>query len=263
MRLFRDRMDVFRRLRVGFFCLPQEQMATRLLKCTIVVCGMLAGMAKPAFGQIAIYMTENGKRVYMNAEIPSPKRTAPAKTAASASAGPRTRWVQGSPVGAPPSKQLPKEELQRIVHETATRHRVDPALVQAVIQAESAWQPTAISRKGAQGLMQLTPGTAGDLGVNNAFDPAQNVDGGVKYLRMLLERYRGDLDLALAAYNAGPSAVDRARGVPNYPETRAYVQKVTATYFRPGSGRASQVLGTSRPIYRIVDERGRVVYVNE
>ncbi len=238
-------------------------MATRLFKCAIVFCGMLAGSAKPVFGQIAIYVTENGKRVYINAEVPAPQRSAPAKTATTSSAATRTHWVQAAPVGAPQIKPLPKEELQRIVHETATKHHVDPALVQAVIEAESAWQPAAISRKGAQGLMQLTPGTAGNLGVNNAFDPAQNVDGGVKYLRMLLERYRGDLDLALAAYNAGPTAVDRARGVPNYPETRAYVQKVTDTYFRPGSGRASQVVSTSRPIYRIVDERGRVIYVNE
>ena len=237
-------------------------MATRLLKCAIVLSGLLAGTAKPAFGQIAIYVTENGKRVYINAETPAPQHTAPAKTAAKPSPV-RTRWVQAPPVGTPPAAQLSKEELQRIVHETATRHHVDPALVQAVIEAESAWQPTAISRKGAQGLMQLTPGTAGDLGVNNAFDPTQNVDGGVKYLRMLLERYRGDLDLALAAYNAGPNAVDRARGVPNYPETRAYVQKVTDTYFRPGSGRAPQAVSTSRPIYKTVDERGRVVYVNE
>ncbi len=262
MDLLRGRYEVSRKMRVGFFCLPQKQMATRLFRSVIVTCGMLAGMAAPAFGQIAIFVTENGKRVYINAEIPATQRIAAAKTAAAPSAT-RMRWVQGLPVGVPQTKQLPKEELQRIVHETATRHSVDPALVQAVIQTESAWQPTAISRKGAQGLMQLTPGTAGDLGVNNAFDPAQNVDGGVKYLRLLLERYRGDLDLALAAYNAGPSAVDRARGVPNYPETRAYVQKVTDSYFRPGSGRASQVVGTSRPIYRTVDERGRVVYVNE
>lgn len=237
-------------------------MATRLFKSVIVVCGMLAGVAPSAFGQIAIYVTENGKRVYINAESPAPQRNIPAKTAAAPSPG-KSRWVLGVPLAATQSRQLSKDELQRIVHDTATRHRVDPALVQAVIQAESAWQPAAISRKGALGLMQLTPGTAGELGVSNAFDPAQNVDGGVKYLRMLLERYRGDLDLALAAYNAGPGAVDRAGGVPNYPETRAYVQKVTNTYFQPGSGRGSQVVGTSRPIYRTMDERGRVIYVNE
>ncbi|MBI3483887.1 MAG: lytic transglycosylase domain-containing protein [Acidobacteria bacterium] len=233
-------------------------MVTRLFQCVAVCCGLLAVMAKPANTQIAIYVTENGKRVYVNAEPPAARRTAPAKSSAKTAAS-----SQAAPSATPRVQQLPKAELERIVQETAARHRVDPALVRAVIDAESKWQPAAISRKGAQGLMQLTPGTAGELGVNNAFDPAQNVDGGVRYLRKLLERYHGDLDKALAAYNAGPSAVDRARGVPNYPETRAYVQKVTDTYFQPGSGRASQVLGTSRPIYKIVDERGRVVYVNE
>ncbi len=238
-------------------------MATRLFNCVAVCCGLLAGMAKPASGQIAIYVTEHGKRVYINAEPPAPRRASSAKSAGKPAATWQPTPMQPAPVATPRAQQLSKAELERIVQETALRHHVDPALVRAVIDAESKWQPAAISRKGAQGLMQLTPGTAGDLGVNNAFDPAQNVDGGVRYLRMLLERYNGDLDKALAAYNAGPSAVDRARGVPNYPETRAYVQKVTNTYFRPGSGRASQIAGTSRPIYRIVDERGRVVFVNE
>jgi soluble lytic murein transglycosylase-like protein len=263
MHLFRGRFDVSRNPRVGLFCLPPKLMVTRLFQCVAVCGGLLAAMAKPANGQIAIYVTEHGKRVYINAEPPAPRRTAPAKTAGRPTAAPQSTLMQPAPVATPRTQQLPKVELERIVQETAARHRVDPALVQAVIDAESKWRPAAISRKGAQGLMQLTPGTAGELGVNNAFDPAQNVDGGVRYLRKLLERYHGDLDKALAAYNAGPSAVDRARGVPNYPETRAYVQKVTNTYFQPGSGRASQVLGTSRPIYKIVDERGRVVYVNE
>jgi len=209
--------------------------------------------AQPASGQIAVFVTENGKRVYINAVPPAPPKAAPGKLAA------RPR-ATATPVQ---TTKLPSEELDRIVNATAERHRVDPALVRAVIQAESSGQPTAVSRKGAQGLMQLVPSTAERMGVRNTFDPEQNVDGGVKYLRMLLERYNGDLDKALAAYNAGPAAVDRAGGVPNYPETRAYVQKVTDTYFRPGSGRASVVMGTSRPIYRIVDERGRVIYVNE
>jgi soluble lytic murein transglycosylase-like protein len=215
-------------------------------------------MAKPANGQIAIYVTENGKRVYVNAEAPITRRTAPARPSAKTATS-----SQAAPSSAPRVQQMPQAELERIVQETAVRHRVDPALVRAVIAAESAWKPDAISRKGAQGLMQLGPGTAQELGVSDTFDPAQNVDGGVRYLRKLLERYGGDLDRALAAYNAGPSAVDRARGVPNYPETRAYVQKVTNTYFQPGSARASHALGTSRAIYKIVDERGRVIYVNE
>ena len=122
-----------------------------------------------------------------------------------------------------------------MVQETAQKHDVDPALVSAVISTESNWNTSALSRKGAQGLMQLVPETAQNLGVFNAWDPQQNIDGGVRYLHMLLDRYNGDLPKALAAYNAGPSAVDRWGGVPNFPETQEYVRKVTHTYFQPGS----------------------------
>ena len=111
--------------------------------------------------------------------------------------------------------------------------------------------------------MQLVPETAQQLGVYNAFDPAQNVDAGVRYLRMLLERYNGDLPKALAAYNAGPSVVDRWGGVPNYRETRDYVRKVTnyllPTRFRP----QSPLRAASKPIYRTRRTTAGVVFTNE
>jgi soluble lytic murein transglycosylase-like protein len=121
-------------------------------------------------------------------------------------------------------------DLRALALETARRHGVDPALVLAVIGVESAFAPQAVSPKGAQGLMQLMPGTAEALGVADAFDPAQNLDGGVRHLRALVGRYRGDLKKALAAYNAGEGAVARHGGVPPYRETRDYVRRVLARY---------------------------------
>ena len=108
----------------------------------------------------------------------------------------------------------------------ARHHGVDESIVRAIIHAESAFNPNALSRVGAQGLMQLMPGTARQVGVNNAFDPAQNIRGGVQYLAMLLKRFNGNLTLAAAGYNAGPGAVDKYRGVPPYSETRHYVERV-------------------------------------
>ena len=108
----------------------------------------------------------------------------------------------------------------------ASKYHVDPALVRAVIHAESAFNPKALSRKGAQGLMQLMPATARDLGVKNAFNAGENIEGGVKYLAELLNLFDGDTELAAAAYNAGPSAVKKYNGIPPYAETKVYVERV-------------------------------------
>lgn len=115
------------------------------------------------------------------------------------------------------------------------RHGLDDFnLVKAVIRAESAFDPSAVSPKGAAGLMQLMPGTARDMGVQNRFDPLQNLDGGVRYLKLMLDRFGNDYELAVAAYNAGPEAVSRYGGIPPYLETRDYVQRVRDFYFRYG-----------------------------
>lgn len=118
------------------------------------------------------------------------------------------------------------QNLDQVINSISGRHHLDPDLVNSVIRAESGFNPHAVSRKGAQGLMQLMPGTASNLGVENAFDPGSNVEGGTRYLRQLLERYNFDLVKALAAYNAGPQSVEQYRGVPPYHETRAYVSRV-------------------------------------
>ncbi|MBI3964351.1 MAG: transglycosylase SLT domain-containing protein [Chloroflexi bacterium] len=119
-------------------------------------------------------------------------------------------------------------ELGRLVDEAARRYGVDPALIAGVIDAESSWRIDAVSPAGAKGLMQLMDETARLLGVSDSLDPAQNVMGGAKFLRQLLDRYNGDTKLALAAYNAGPVAVDRYGGIPPYAETKRYVPKVLA-----------------------------------
>jgi soluble lytic murein transglycosylase-like protein len=123
-------------------------------------------------------------------------------------------------------------DLKTIVAAASTQHQIDADFIASVIAAESANNPHAVSRKGAQGLMQLMPGTANKLGVKDSFDPADNVDGGVRYLRALLLEYNGDIPKALAAYNAGPQRVAQYKGVPPYRETHAYVARIINDFNR-------------------------------
>ena len=124
------------------------------------------------------------------------------------------------------------QEIADAIGSASSRYRLDPDFVSSVVSAESGFNSHAVSPKGAQGLMQLMPGTALQLGVDNAFDAAKNTDGGTRYLRMLLERFNFDVAKALAAYNAGPLRVDQHNGVPPYLETRKYVARIINDYNR-------------------------------
>ena len=153
------------------------------------------------------------------------------------------------------------------VREAAARYGVPEQVVTAVIRAESGFNPYAVSSKGARGLMQLMPQTASLLGVRDSFDPAANIDGGVRHLRALIDRFENNLPLALAAYNAGEQAVTTHRGIPPYPETQGYVAKIMAMLNGlSGAGDLATgrpaALTPARPTYRFTDTDGTIVYSN-
>ncbi len=138
--------------------------------------------------------------------------------------------IVGEPINSAPAYRAMPRYLASLIEEASRTHSVDPRLVAAVARRESAFDPDAVSKVGACGVMQLMPATARHLGVSDVFDARQNVFAGTRYLRALLDTYKGDLDRVLAAYNAGPKAVEKYNGIPPYRETRAYVTAVRRTY---------------------------------
>ena len=128
------------------------------------------------------------------------------------------------------NRAFTQQDIEAAIDEAAARHHVDPSLVRSVVKVESNFNPNALSRKGAMGLIQLMPSTARSLNVSNPFDPQQNVDAGVRHLRSLLDSYKGNVRLSLAAYNAGSGAVARSAGVPHFKETQNYVRRITNLY---------------------------------
>ena len=187
-------------------------MGKRRLHAMLLV-GLVLLWAGPALGEIYYRIDENGIAHFTNAPTTS-----------------ESRLLQ--PGVLPAATRLTPATVAELIQAFATEHDVDPALIEAVIQVESNFNRKAVSRKGAQGLMQLMPSTIWRLSVGDAYDPHENIGAGVRYLRRLLDRFQGDLILALAAYNAGENAVLRYKGVPPYQETRDYVAKVLSLYQR-------------------------------
>src|SRR5713101_4422153 len=235
------------------------------LRATLAFCAIFsASFLAPLFaqsvsGHIATVLDDDGRRFFVNAELPAKLNLTATKPRPNIYLPAESSFTGHSR----PAVEMGRDGVEKIVREAADRHSVDPALVRAVIETESNWNPKAYSHKGAGGLMQLIPTTAQRYGADDVFNPQQNIDAGVKHLKRLLERYNGNLDLALAAYNAGEGAVDRAHGVPAFRETRNYVQRVQDAYFRPGSGRQENAFTKPTSIHREVDANGRIVFTNE
>jgi hypothetical protein len=199
---------------------------------------LLSVIATSVHADIYQYVDESGVVHFTNVPKGSVGRHArvhPEKNRP-ASRTPIAAAVTGSASPAVRSGQVP-DSLLKSIDTACEKYGVDPSLVRAIVKVESDYNPFAISRKGAMGLMQLMPQTAMDLDVKNSFDPHENIQGGVRYLRYLLDRYEGNLQLALAAYNSGETAVKRWGTVPPFKETKDYVKKVLGLY--KGSGTTS------------------------
>jgi soluble lytic murein transglycosylase-like protein len=216
----------------------------------LAAAALVAGISADAAAQIYSYRDGNGRLVLANKVQPQsaqPAETAPTASAAPARLNPVTR-----------DRQLMYEGL---IAEHARQHDVDPDLVRAVVQVESAYNPYAVSPKGAQGLMQLMPSTAHRFGVKNAFNPEENVRAGVAYLRQLLDKYNNDERLALAAYNAGPGAVDKyGQTIPPYRETKNYVAQISQITSRTAEPRVNAVI---YKVTEVVDGQPRVRYTDK
>jgi hypothetical protein len=184
----------------------------------------------PAGADIYQYVDENGVLHFTNVNGGGKNhkrvKSEPVAPREAAAAAPKAPPALPAPSA---SLNIPASYLD-IINSACDRHGIDPSLVHAIVKVESDFNPYALSRKGAMGLMQLMPQTAVDMNIKNSFNPAENIDGGVKYLRYLIDRYEGNLSLALAAYNSGETAVKRWGTVPPFKETQNYVKRILKIY---------------------------------
>jgi soluble lytic murein transglycosylase-like protein len=233
------------------------------MKQTLASLALLVLLSPSAFAEnkITAFVNADGKTVFTNLLDNTPE----------------------PPAILPGTDEEMPQSLRLLVETISKNHGVDPALVRAVMKTESNFNRFAKSNKGALGLMQLIPDTGRRYGVRDFFDPQQNVDGGVQHLRFLLEKFNGDLDLSLAAYNAGENLVERLGRIPPIPETTNYVRKVRAIYKQKSAPLAAPAIAATAakeapapatpaakdapkpepsPIYKVVDERGVVHFSN-
>ena len=190
---------------------------------TVLAVALCLAAASPLAAEVVVKLRPDGTRVMVNTD------SAPSRSSAAGSSGPTLAQRQAA-ARRYQRYLATRAHYQELIDRYSAQHSVDPKLVRSVIEVESAFRPMARSHKGAMGLMQLMPQTAAELAVSDPYDPEQNVRGGVTYLKAQLERFDGRVELALAAYNAGPTAVERYDGIPPYRETRDYVEKVLSLY---------------------------------
>lgn len=184
----------------------------RIIWYLATLCAVFA-VPPPVFSDVYVYKDQNGVLTFTN----TPNHTG-------------YRRILREASNSSPTSRAFNASYDSLIRTASGRHSVDADLVRAVIKTESDFNPAARSHKGAMGLMQLMPDTARLHNVLDAYDPGENVEGGVRHLRMLLDRYQGNLELSLAAYNAGSGAVEKHRGIPPYVETREYVRRVLQFY---------------------------------
>jgi soluble lytic murein transglycosylase-like protein len=221
----------------------KSKMPAAVVACGFLLTGFLPGVSRLRAAQIATITGQNGGDLYINANSPDTQ-----------SDSAQAKLVATSPA-----------RIDSIIDRVSSHYQVDPKLVHAVIRVESNYDPSAVSSKGAMGLMQLIPATAHRFGVRNPFDPSQNIQGGVSYLKYLLDLFGGNLPLSLAAYNAGEERVIRSGGVPNIPETEHYVRAITHLYHSKNIGSAAAAASATAqivPIVRYVDSQGVIHFTN-
>ena len=210
---------------------------------------VVAGWVTPSVAEekIQAYIGADGKIVYTNV-VENPTGTV----------------VRSVPSAAMFPANEPQARIHALIDSIASNHGVDPALVKAIVKTESNFDRWAVSSKGALGLMQLIPDTGARFGVRDFFDPSQNIEGGVRYMKFLLEKFKGNIDLSLAAYNAGENLVERLGRIPSIPETRDYVRKVRLHYGKssPRQAGSTPAVAKEDQIFRTVDERGVVHFSN-